>query len=495
MTLPVIIAAAVEIAQAIAVGAVGLGVIAGGTVAVIDRMQKKDALRHKFPVLARFIKQIDWLGDFWRSHGGAGDRQEMPFNRDQRKALTRYGENKPNVIGFGSSNNLRMPGTPLFINAAFPPANPGDAPPLLIGPYCDKPYTATSIFNISAMSYGALSKGAVQALTAGAKKANCWLDTGEGGLAPAHLENGCDLIFQIGTAKFGVRDENGKFSEEKLRDIAAHDQVKMIEIKLSQGAKPGKGGILPGVKVNEEIAAIRGIPVGKDALSPAGHEEINSVSDLLDFINRVRRISGKPVGFKAAISDPDFIDDLCIEINKRGKESAPDFITIDGGEGGSGAAPMPLMDSVGLSIRESLPMVATTLVQHELKDRIRIIAAGKLVEASRVAWALAAGADFINSARGFMIGGLGCIQAKQCHNNTCPKGITTNNPELAERLNIEKQAEATASLCKGMRHDVDMIAHSCGVDHARLLRPRHVTIVMPDSQSKRLSDLYPGLKF
>ncbi|MGZ9109015.1 MAG: FMN-binding glutamate synthase family protein [Micavibrio sp.] len=495
MALPALFAGAVEIVNAVIIAAIGTAVAVGGAVAAIDRFQQKDALRHKFPVLARFVKIIDWVGDFWRSHGGAGDREEMPFNREQRKALARYGEKQPNVIGFGSSNNLRMPGTPIFINAAFPPANPGESPPLLIGPYCDKPYTATSIFNISAMSYGALSKGAVQALTAGAKKANCWLNTGEGGLAPAHLENGCDLIFQIGTAKFGVRDEQGNFSEDKLRDIAAHDQVKMIEIKLSQGAKPGKGGILPGVKVSEEIATIRGIPVGKDAISPAGHAEISSVSDLLDFIDRVRRISGKPVGFKAVISDPDFIADLCIEINKRGKASAPDFITVDGGEGGSGAAPMPLMDSVGLSIRESLPLLATTLVKYELKDRIRIIAAGKLVEASRVAWALAAGADFINSARGFMIGGLGCIQAKQCHNNTCPKGITTNNPELAERLNIEKQAEATANLAHGMRHDIDMIAHSCGVNHARLLRPRHVTIVMPDAQSKRLSDLYPALKF
>lgn len=492
MALPAFITSLVETGSAIfTTVTVIVGAIVAG-VAVADRLQKKDPLRYKFPVVARLIPFLDRIIEITQQH--APGRSTMPFNQSQRHALERYGKGKSNIIGFGSDNNLRMAGTPIIIPSAFPVKDPTESPALLIGPYCEKPYTASSIFNISAMSYGALSKNAVKALTAGAKKANCWLDTGEGGFAPVHAESGCDIIFQIGTAKYGVRDEHGNFSEEKLKAIAAHENVRMIEIKLSQGAKPGKGGILPGAKVSEEIAAIRGIPLGKDSISPPGHAEVNSVSDLLDFIDRVRKLTGKPVGFKAAISDPNFVEELCKEILKRGIQSAPDFITIDGGEGGSGAAPMALMDSAGLSIRESLPMVATILKEHGLKERIRIIAAGKLVEAARVAWALAAGADFVNSARAFMIGGLGCIQAKQCHNNTCPKGITTNDPELADRLNVEKQIEETANLCEGIRHDVEMLAHTAGVAHARLLGPEHIAIVQPDTTSKRLIQIYPALQ-
>jgi glutamate synthase domain-containing protein 2 len=492
MGLPALITSIVETGNALFTTVVTIIAATIAGVAIADRLQKKDPLRYKFPVVARFIPFFDRVIEITQQH--APGRSTMPFNQSQRHALERYGKGKGNIIGFGSDNNLRMAGTPIIIPSAFPVKNPTTSPSLVIGPYCEKPYTASSIFNISAMSYGALSKNAVLALTAGAKKANCWLDTGEGGLAPAHLENGCDIIFQIGTAKYGVRNEDGSFSEEKLKAIAAHETVRMIEIKLSQGAKPGKGGILPGAKVSEEIASIRGIPVGQDSISPPGHAEINSVSDLLDFIDRVRKIARKPVGFKAAISDPNFVHELCEEIKRRDIESAPDFITIDGGEGGSGAAPMALMDSAGLSIRESLPMVATILKEHGLKGRIRIIAAGKLVEAARVAWALAAGADFVNSARGFMIGGLGCIQAKQCHNNTCPKAITSNDPRLADRLDKEERAEAVANVATGINNDVEALAHTAGVAHARLLGPEHVAIVQPDTTSKRLIQIYPALK-
>ena len=241
------------------------------------------------------------------------------------------------------------------------------------------------------MSYGALSRPAVRALSRGAAKAGIWMNTGEGGLSPFHLEGGCDIVFQIGTAKFGVRDEDGALNEDKLRKIAANACVKMFELKLAQGAKPGKGGILPGAKVTAEIAEIRGLKEGVDAISPNRHVEIDDWDDLLDMIVRLRDITGKPVGIKTVVGDRESFRDLMQTIKKRGEDCAPDFITIDGGEGGTGAAPMPLIDLVGMSIRESLPLAADLRNEAGLKDRIRLVASGKLVNPGDVAWALAAG--------------------------------------------------------------------------------------------------------
>ena len=253
------------------------------------------------------------------------------------------------------------------------------------------------------MSYGALSKPAVTALSNGAKMAGCWLNTGEGGLAPHHLSGGCDVIFQIGTAKYGVRDEKGNLSHEHLKKVAAHDSVRMFEIKLSQGAKPGKGGILPGGKVTEEIAKIRGIAEGKDSISPNRHPEVNSIGELLDVIAEVRKTTGKPTGIKFVLGAYGWVETMCAEISKRGIESAPDFITLDSGDGGTGAAPMPLMDNVGLTIRESLPMLTDILIQHKLRDRIRVITSGKLITPSEVAWALCAGGRFCQLSARFYV--------------------------------------------------------------------------------------------
>ena len=316
------------------------------------------------------------------------------------------------------------------------------------------------------------------------------MNTGEGGLSPYHLEGGADIIMQIGTAKYGVRDEAGNLSDEKLREVAAHEQVKMFELKMSQGAKPGKGGILPGIKVSQEIAEIRGIEVGADSISPNRHPEIDNAGEMLDMINRVRDVTGKPVGIKAVIGAYNWLDDLCQEILSRGIESAPDFFTIDSGDGGTGAAPMPLMDNVGLTIKESLPMVSDILHQYGLRDRIRIIASGKLVTPAEVAWALCAGADFINSARGFMFS-LGCIQALKCNKNTCPTGITTHNKRLQKGLNPEDKAAKVANYCLNMVHEVEVIAHSCGVREPRKLKRYHVRIVQDNGKSVPMDELYP----
>ena len=286
------------------------------------------------------------------------------------------------------------------------------------------------------MSYGAISAPAVRALSLGAAEAGCWLNTGEGGLSPYHLEGGCDIVMQIGTAKYGIREHDGNFSPERAKELAK--VVKAFEIKLSQGAKPGKGGMLPGVKVTDEIATIRGIPAHHDSISPNRHIDISNVDELLDKVAYIRELTGRPVGVKAAIGGWHFVNELCDAVNRRGLEYAPDFLSIDGGEGGSGAAPQTLFDHMSLPIAEALPRVVDALLQSGLKNRVRVVAAGKLVTSARAAWALCAGADFINTARGFMFS-LGCIQAMRCHTNTCPTGITTHNRCLQRGLVVEEK--------------------------------------------------------
>jgi glutamate synthase domain-containing protein 2 len=340
------------------------------------------------------------------------------------------------------------------------------------------------------MSFGALSKPAVRALSLGAAKAGIWLNTGEGGLAPYHLEGGADVVFQIGTAKYGVRDERGNLSDARLRELAAHECIRMFELKLSQGAKPGKGGMLPGAKVTAEIALIRGIPAGQDSISPNRHPECNNVAELLDMIAHIRAVTGKPVGFKAAISRYEWIEEMCTEIHRRGIESAPDFITIDSGDGGTGAAPMPLMDNVGVLLRESLPTVVDLLETSGLDNRIHIIASGKMLSPSEVAWAFCAGADFIVSARGFMFA-LGCIQAMQCNRNTCPTGVTTHDPDLQRGLVPEDKADRVCHFAQNMEKEVNMIAHACGVGEPRLLTRHHCRIVDATGRTRLLSEVFP----
>ena len=472
---------------------VGLVVAALVVMFVVDRVQTGDAIRRNYPVIGRFRHLFSQLGEFFRQYFFAMDREELPFNRAQREWVKRAGEGHSLTVAFGSTRNLTVPGTPIFINAAFPPLEEQYArtAPMVIGPEAETPYTAQSFFNISGMSYGAISKPAVRALSRGAKAAGIWLNTGEGGLSPMHLEGGCDIVFQIGTAKFGVRDDAGNLCDDKLREVAAHKQVRMFEIKLAQGAKPGKGGILPGEKVTPEIAQIRGLKVGQAGISPNRHAEVDDWDDLLDLIYRVRTVTGKPVGIKTVVGAEEPIAELFATINRRGPDSAPDFITIDGGEGGTGAAPMPLIDLVGMSIREALIAVVDLRDQAGLKDRIRIVASGKLVNPGDVAWAIAAGADFVTTARGFMFS-LGCIQALKCNKNTCPTGITTHDKRFQQGLVVEDKEERVARYASSITHEVETIAHSVGVAEPRMMRRRHVRIVQDDGRSKPLNKIAPS---
>ena len=456
-----------------------------------DITQKKHTVLRNYPVIGRLRYKMEELGEYFRQYFFMGDRDELPFNRATRSWVYRLAKAEGGIIAFGSTNDIREAGSILFVNAPFPVLEDDrlPTPPLVIGEgYCRDPFIAHSIVNISGMSYGAISAPAVRALSLGAAEAGCWMDTGEGGLSPYHLEGKCDVIMQIGTARYGIRDASGNFSPEKAKEVARH--VKAFEIKLSQGAKPGKGGVLPAGKVTEEIARIRGIPANQASISPNRHTDIANVDQLLDKISYIRDLTGRPVGVKTAIGGWQFMNELCEAINRRGLECAPDFLAIDGGEGGSGAAPQALMDHMALPIAEALPRVIDALIESGLRQRVRVIAAGKLVTSAKAAWALCVGADFVNTARGFMFS-LGCIQALRCHQNTCPTGVTTHNHRLQRGLVVEEKYQRVANYATGMNKEIDMIAHSCGCRQARELRREHVRIVQGTGQSVAMNMLHP----
>jgi glutamate synthase domain-containing protein 2 len=458
---------------------------------ISDITQKKHGVLRNYPVVGHLRYFFEEMGEYFRQYFFAGDRDEMPFNRSTRGWVYRLAKNEGGVIGFGSTYDLHQSGALIFVNHPFPVLEEErlPTPSLVLGEgYAKNPFEARSIVNVSGMSFGAISAPAVRSLSRGASVAGCWMDTGEGGLSPYHLEGGCDIIMQIGTAKYGVRDAQGGLNPDRLVELAR--VVKAFEIKLSQGAKPGKGGVLPAKKVTAEIAQIRGIPEGRDSISPNRHRDISNVNDLLDKIAWIRDLTGRPVGVKTAIGGWRFMNDLTEAVNRRGLEFAPDFLAIDGGEGGSGAAPQALADHMSLSIDEALPRVVDSLIESGLRQRVRVIAAGKIVTSARAAWALAAGADFINTARGFMFS-MGCIQALRCHQNTCPTGVTTHNKRLQRALVVEEKYLRVANYCNGMNREIDMIAHSCGVRHARELRREHVRIVQANHQSVAFNMLYP----
>lgn len=489
---PEFVADGLRYLSTIFVFAIGVLIALGLVLFIVDLLQTKDAVRRNYPLIGRFRYLFSILGEFFRQYFFAMDREELPFNRAERDWIRRASSGKRTTIAFGSTKNLTQQGTAIFVNCAFPKLDgtSEETQPLRIGPYCRHPYDAPSIINISGMSYGALSRPAVKALSKGANLANCWMNTGEGGLSKYHLKGDCDLVFQIGTAKYGVRNDDGSLSDTKLKEMADLPQVKMFELKLSQGAKPGKGGILPAAKVTEQIASTRGIPVGKSSISPNRHTEIDNVAGLLDFIGHIREVTGKPVGFKSVVGAYGWLEELCELIIERGIESAPDFITVDSGDGGTGAAPMPLMDSVGLTLRESLPMVTDILSRYGLRQRIKVNASGKLSTPTEVARALCTGADFVSTARGFMFA-LGCIQSLKCNKNTCPTGITTHNPRYQRGLVPHRKNLRVAAYHKHLTHEVEIIAHSCGVDEPRRLDRKHVRIVQNNGRSLSLDEIYP----
>ena len=463
---------------------------------IADITQTSQTIRRNYPVIGRFRYFFEHLGEFFRQYFFALDREELPFNRAQRSWVYRAAKNIDSTVAFGSTHPLNQPGDFIFLNGLFPPLEEEvkARSNITFGQgYALKPFETSSFFNISAMSFGALSAPAISALSLGAHKAGIWLNTGEGAISPYHLQGGCDIIFQIGTAKYGVRDEQGRLCDDKLKSIAGHEQVRMFEIKLSQGAKPGKGGILPAAKVTDVIATTRGIPAGQDSLSPNRHPDINSVDDLLDMVHRIRDVTGKPTGIKAVIGQSAWLDELCLRIHERGLDYAPDFFTVDSADGGTGAAPQSLIDYMGLPLRRSLPLVNDKLIEYGLRDRVRVICSGKMINPSGVAAALCLGADCVNSARGFMFA-MGCIQALQCNKNTCPTGITTHDKDLQKGLDLTDKAQRVASYARNLMHEVEIIAYSCGLAEPRLLNRSHAQIINEVGAPEPLEEAYPSVQ-
>lgn len=476
-----------------------------------DRNQFDHTIRRNYPIVGRFRYIFEEIGVFFRQYFFALDREEMPFHRATRSWVYRAAKRENTLQAFGSTRE-QSEGDVVFANAAIPWMDESGSDSITFGPYCPNPYKTDKVFHISGMSFGAISKPAVEALATGAKKAGIWINSGEGGASPAHLESGADVVIQIGTAKYGVRDPEGNLSEEKLIALAERPNVRMFEIKLSQGAKPGKGGILPAEKVSEEIALQRGIVAGEASISPAGHTDIRCYDDLFEMIHRVRSITEKPTGFKICIGNMDDFDAMITSLVTRAEAAsaatddpdakerayqktiedyAPDFITVDSGNGGTGAAPMSLIDAAGMNIQESLPLVINLLNRLNIKDRIRVVASGKLITPIEVGWALCVGADAVTNARGFMFS-LGCIQALQCHQNTCPTGITTHNPKLQNGLDPMTKSERVAAYAEEIHKELDIIAHSVGVPNPHHLNRNHAMIYVSNQRAVLMADIYKG---
>lgn len=408
-------------------------------IGLYDMFQTENTIIRNFPVLGHMRYLLLSISPEIRQYFVESNTDGKPFSKNQRNFVNKRSEKAFQTHPFGSEINMYEEQYTWAAHSIYPKEVNDKADKVVFGcEQCDHPFE-TSIYNISAMSYGSLSAPAVKALNKGAKMGNFFHNTGEGGISPYHLEYGADLVWEIGSAYFGCRTEEGRFSEEKFREKSRQENVKMIELKLSQGAKPGHGGVLPADKNTEEIAEIRGVEPHTKIVSPAYHKEFSDAEGLLNFIDRMRNLSGgKPTGFKLCIGKKSEFQDICSAMIQTG--IMPDFITIDGGEGGTGAAPIEFSDSIGMPLEEALVFVTDTLRGYDLYDKIKIIASGKVITGFDILKAMALGADACNSARGMMFA-LGCIQALKCDTNDCPTGVTTHDPNLTRGLVVDDKAE------------------------------------------------------
>ncbi len=459
-------------------------------VGVADILQKKQTIKNNFPVIGHFRYLLETFRPEIMQYFVETDTEGTPINREFRSLIYRRAKDVNDTTPFGTKANVYRIGYECMAHSIYPKKieELDSHPHILIGgPDCKQPYNA-SILNISAMSYGSLSKNAVLAFNEGAKMGGFAHNTGEGGISQYHLDPGGDLIWQIGTGYFGCRKEDGSFCPDTFKKKATLDNVKMIEIKLSQGAKPGHGGILPAIKNTEEIAAIRHVKPFTTVLSPPYHTAFGDANGLLDFIKELRILSeGKPVGFKLCVGDKTEFTDICEAIKNTG--ITPDFITVDGGEGGTGAAPVEFSNSLGLPLREGLSFVSDTLGEFGLKDNIKIIASGKILTAFHMVRSMALGADLCNSARGMMIA-IGCIQALQCNKNTCPTGITTQNKSLMKGLDVENKSVRAATFHKNMIHSFVEILAAAGLSDATQIKRKHILHRTGPNQMLSYEELY-----
>ncbi|MEL4504457.1 FMN-binding glutamate synthase family protein [Luteococcus sp. H138] len=474
---------------------------AAATVAALaaqDLLQTKHALRRNFPVLARARYGLEAIGPELRQYIVTGNDEERPFSRDQRRWVYASSKGQNNYFGFGTDNDVENQEYPVVKHRTFSDVAP--ASPLHLDPSRPVPcakvvggprgrrkaFRPSSVVNVSAMSFGSLSPQAIQAINKGAALAGFMHNTGEGGLSDHHRQGG-DLMLQIGTGYFGCRDADGNFDLEKLAGVVESAPVRMIEIKLSQGAKPGLGGHLPGAKVNAEIAQIRGVEEGKDVVSPSRHTAFRNIDELLDFVERVAERTGLPVGIKSAVGDLGFWHELADTMSDGSR--GVDFITIDGGEGGTGAAPMVFSDSVSYPFRVGFTEVYRIFAERGLSDRVVWIGSGKLGLPDNAIVAFALGADMVHVAREAMLA-IGCIQAQKCHTDECPTGVATQNKWLAHGLEPQGKAERLARYVQTLRRDLLKVSEAAGVEHPALLSPDDVDIMHGTNGHQSLREIY-----
>jgi hypothetical protein len=465
-----------------------------------DLMQRRRAILRNFPIAGHLRYVLEAFGPELRQYIVTSNNEERPFSRDQRRWIDASSDGRPNVFGFGTDDEMEAVESLVIIkHSPFPepaPAcgEPGGPPDYMVS--CSKvlgaahrrrhAFRPASVVNLSAMSYGALSPVAVEAMNRGAKIAGCLHNTGEGGLAPAH-RHGAELVFQIGTGYFGCRDNRGRFSLERLRERVAEAPVRAIEIKLSQGAKPGLGGLLPGAKVTSEIAAIRGVSAGQDCVSPPGHSAFSDVDGLIDFVELIAQDTGLPVGIKSAVGEAAFWEQLVERMMDTG--CGPDFITVDGGEGGTGAAPLAFADHVALPFKLGFARVYRTFARAGLAEDTVFIGAGRLGFPDSALFAFGLGCDLINVGREAMLA-IGCIQAQRCHTGRCPTGVATQSRWLMHGLDPSLKSIRVANYLVTLRAEILALARSCGVPHPALVTPEHFEVVCERYGSAQLADVF-----
>ena len=454
-----------------------------------DFVQTKHAILRNYPVIGHMRFLFEGIRPEIRQYLIESDEDEEPFSREERSLIYQRAKGDEDKRPFGTRARVYDSGYEWITHSVVPKQIADHDFRITVGgPDCSIPYEA-SIYNISAMSFGSLSANAILALNTGARKGGFAHDTGEGGISRYHREGGGDLIWEIGSGYFGCRTEDGRFDAEKFRDQAADPQVKMLELKLSQGAKPGHGGMLPAAKISPEIAEARGIPMGVDCISPAAHPEFSTPIELMEFIGRMRELSnGKPVGFKLCIGHRR--EFMCIVKAMLETEIVPDFIVVDGKEGGTGAAPLEVSNHMGMPLVEGLTFAHNALRGADLRDRLTIGASGKLVTAFDIAKALALGANWANSARGFMFS-VGCIQAQACHTNECPVGVATQDPTRMRALVIPDKSERVYRFHQNTLKALADMTGAAALAHPGMLLPHHLLMREADRDMVTGEDVYP----
>lgn len=459
---------------------------------IVDQIQRKQAIRRNFPVVGHGRYLLEAIRPEINQYFIESNTDGKPFDREQRSVVYQRAKGVNDTTPFGTQLDVYQPGYEWIEHSLRARTPASVVPRVIVGAgRCSQPY-ALALLNISAMSYGSLSRNAILALNTGAKKGGFAHNTGEGGLSPHHLEGGGDLIWQLGTGYFGARAADGNFDPDKFAERSRTTQVKMIEVKLSQGAKPGHGGILPASKLTREIAEIRGVPLGQDVISPPAHKAFDTPRGLLEFVTNLRELSGgKPVGFKLCIGRKTEFLGICKAMLATGL--VPDFITVDGAEGGTGAAPLEFSNRVGVPLTEGLVFVHNALIGIGLRDQIRVIASGKVSTGFDIARLIAIGADTCNSARAMMFA-LGCIQARRCNNNDCPTGVATQNPSLVAGLDVPDKAERVYRFQKATVHAFLELLGASGFDKPEELRPCHLHRRLDFHRTKNYAELFDYLE-